>query len=169
MVVEQLALAAAILLTFPTTDTATAFEVSRVCLDVGQTHGVPPAVCVGVAWVESGFTPAIRNDRTGACGLMQVMPRSKARPWGYPRSCEEMQQIDIGADAGGWALARWMRLTPNMARALERYNTGYIAELKPRGERYRRKVLRHVRRLRQHHLSTHNNLTNLLDPLGFGL
>jgi hypothetical protein len=85
----------------------------------GQKHNLDPALLVGLMIIENArIDPAARSN-VGATGLMQVMP-FHAGQWG----CESRNLVNIEANIchGVNILASYIKGSPNLDRALLRYN-----------------------------------------------
>ena len=93
--------------------------------DAAKRHQVPEDLVLAVIHVESGFRPDVCS-RAGACGLMQLMPRtaaSLARRLGHEDYDVEDPAFNI--DAGTAYLAYLLKLFKgDKAMALAGYNAG---------------------------------------------
>jgi murein DD-endopeptidase MepM/ murein hydrolase activator NlpD/beta-lactamase regulating signal transducer with metallopeptidase domain len=87
-------------------------EWSEVLQEAGQAHGVDPGLLAVLTLVESGGQAEARS-RTGAVGLLQVMPataESIAKERGLPIPSEaELADPALNADFGAWYLARQLQ------------------------------------------------------------
>ena len=96
--------------------------------DAAKRHQVPEDLVLAVIHVESGFRPDVCS-RAGACGLMQLMPRtaaSLARRLGHEDYDVEDPAFNI--DAGTAYLAYLLKLFKgDKAMALAGYNAGEAA------------------------------------------
>jgi len=69
---------------------------------------------------ESSFRPGIVNRRTGAVGLLQILPEGGANPWGFTK--EELKNPWLNADLGARYLARCLTVCRSIGKALGRYH-----------------------------------------------
>jgi len=85
----------------------------------GQKHNLDPALLVGLMIIENAKIDPVARSNVGATGLMQVMP-FHAGKWG----CESRNLADIEANIchGVNILASYIKGSPNLDRALLRYN-----------------------------------------------
>jgi hypothetical protein len=85
----------------------------------GQKHNLDPALLVGLMIIENAKIDPGARSNVGATGLMQVMP-FHAGEWG----CESRNLVNIEANIchGVNILASYVRGSPNLDRALLRYN-----------------------------------------------
>jgi soluble lytic murein transglycosylase-like protein len=82
--------------------------------------GVDVGLLAGIVYVESTFNPAARN-RSGATGLMQVMPRNADR-----LDCGDLGDPDDNIACGVEVLQRFMKRYDNhIVYGLSAYNAGY--------------------------------------------
>jgi soluble lytic murein transglycosylase len=77
------------------------YRYSKMITEIAPKHGVDPLLVKAVMRQESGFDPFARS-RTGAVGLMQVMPAT-GRAIGIPEGQLWNERTNIGA--GAWLLA----------------------------------------------------------------
>ncbi len=85
-------------------------------------RGLDPLLLLAVAWVESGFNPAVESP-VGAAGIMQMLP-STARSLG----CSDNIDTSCQADAAANYLIRLMnRYQGDVLYALCAYNSGPVA------------------------------------------
>jgi len=85
----------------------------------GQKHNLDPALLVGLMIIENARIDPSARSNVGATGLMQVMP-FHAGQWG----CESRNLVNIEANIchGVNILASYIKGSPNLDRALLRYN-----------------------------------------------
>lgn len=113
-------------------------------------QGVDPVVALKIAKLESGFRPRAVNRKTGASGLLQLMPRSAEAL--EPGSSRNLLDPSVNARVGvkhmvrcqqagartGDEIARchvagWRGWNRRLARWAERYKVSYVAQF--RGQR----------------------------------
>lgn len=85
----------------------------------GVKHKLEPSLLVGLMIIENAKIDPVARSNVGATGLMQVMPFHSGQ-WG----CESADLVDIEANIchGANILAKYVRTSPNLDRALLRYN-----------------------------------------------
>jgi soluble lytic murein transglycosylase-like protein len=91
-----------------------------------------PALILSMMYVESRFKKNVVS-RSGACGLMQLIPRwNKEKINGklVRYSCEKIMEPRRNIRLGIMALKRWLKATGSLDRALCGYNAGNICRKK---------------------------------------
>ncbi len=117
--------------------TAGAAEIRDVVIAAALRHAVPVRLALGVAAVESGFSPRARSG-AGALGLMQIMPAT-ARGLGCRGS---LLSAAVNADCGARYLARLLRRCGgDLRRAAALYTVGEFGDPR-RGRDYAARVMR---------------------------
>ena len=111
-----------------------------------QRQGVDPVVALKIAKLESGFRPGAVNRKTGASGLLQLMPYSaeelepgSSRNLLDPRvkarvGVKHMVRCQQAGARSGDEIARchvagWRGWNRRLARWAERYKVSYVAQL----------------------------------------
>jgi soluble lytic murein transglycosylase-like protein len=126
-----------------TKDRALAFRIADAVVSQGKKHQIDPVLLVGVLLTEDiTLNPRARSN-VGARGLMQVMP-FHAGSWG----CGSPDLLDVETNIchGVKILKQAMKDSPNMRKALLRYN-GCVRGRNTRDcHLYDDKVLRHANR-----------------------
>ncbi|MDD9969271.1 MAG: lytic transglycosylase domain-containing protein [Myxococcales bacterium] len=114
--------------------------VKRIVRAAAQRHGLSPALAMSVARSESSFRPHVIS-RTGAMGVMQLMPDTAAA-----LGVEDPFDPEQNADGGVRYLRRLLsRYRGNRAQALAAYNAG-PGRVRRGAQRLPRATLRYVRR-----------------------
>jgi soluble lytic murein transglycosylase len=117
------------------------YRYSKMIVEIAPRYGVEPSLVKAVMRQESGFDPFARS-RTGAVGLMQVMPAT-GRAIGIPEGQLWNERTNIGA--GAWLLAHaleyWRKqpVDDPVPFALAEYNAGRGVVLKwvPTGQTHK--------------------------------
>ena len=135
-------------------------SVARRCLAVeslvraaAERHGLDPALLMGMARVESRYRPDIRNRRSGATGIMQIMPAT-----GTGFGCGDLLDPAENIECGARVLARYMAIfAGDRTYAVAAYHAGpgrvrrdYEAGRLPRNMRYVNRVLEERTRYLRH-------------------
>lgn len=125
-------------------------------------RGVPVAVALAVAEVETGNVPESRRDAvvsSGNIGRMQVNASTWCPVLGLPRAAcvRALQQRSVNVQVGVAVLARVQRRYehPDLTRCacggrhswVGHYNAGTLVQAGSRGERYGNRVVYKVRRM----------------------
>ncbi len=79
-------------------------SVRPLAVEVSERHGLDLALVMAVARVESDYVPAVKNRRTGATGLMQVMPST-----GKHFSCGDLEAPADNLECGARVLGRYLK------------------------------------------------------------
>ena len=111
-------------------------RIAAIVAAAARRHGVPEALALGVARVESGMNPRARN-RSGASGVMQIMPRTA-----HGLGCHgSLFDPVVNADCGARYLARLLRISGgDQRRAAGMYLTGEGGSVRS-GARYAERVM----------------------------
>ena len=120
----------------------------RVTKDVG----IDLSLVMAVARVESSYNPSARNRRSGATGLMQVMPST-----GRGFKCGSLRNRESNLRCGARVLKRYLRyFDDELIYGVAAYHSGPVAPKKarasgklPRNMNYVEKVLRFRTRFRR--------------------
>jgi soluble lytic murein transglycosylase-like protein len=89
-----------------------------------RTQAVPPDMVNGIIWVESRFQPYAHSSK-GACGLMQLMPRTGQEVARAIGMRYEPYDPEFNIHAGTYYFARMVeRFNGNVTLALAAYNIG---------------------------------------------
>lgn len=95
---------------------------------------VDPVLILSMMYVESRFQKNAVS-RSGACGLMQLIPKWNKEEINGKRvkySCKEIMEPERNIRLGVAALKRWYKATKSMDRSLCGYNAGNICRKKIR-------------------------------------
>jgi soluble lytic murein transglycosylase-like protein len=94
-------------------------EIRHALIDASNVTGVPFELLRSVAYVESRYKPGARNPKSGASGLMQLMPATAKG-----LDVDPFNPV-LAARAGGKLLAHWrQKYRGSWAHALAAYNWG---------------------------------------------
>ena len=107
--------------------------------------GIELSLIMAVARVESGYNPKARNRRSGATGLMQVMPST-----GRGFQCGDLTDAEKNMRCGSRVLKRYLKyFDGDLLYGVAAYHTGPVAPKKakkqkklPRNMNYVEKVLK---------------------------
>lgn len=119
------------------------FTMAVAFTDAATDTGFDVDVLVAIAYVETGGTLDAEavNPKSGACGLMQVIPK-----W-VPESCGDLLDVETGISVGAGVASFWRRYSKRTGEHwLSHYNEGI--DVGPRGRGYTRAVLGRLRRIR---------------------
>ena len=103
--------------------------------DAATTHGVPKHIAHGVVKTESNYRCNAKNPRTGASGMMQVLPRT-AKGMGIQGN---LMDCKTGLDAGMRYLKMALNRGGETCQGISLYERGIYAPLTCTA--YGRKVL----------------------------
>jgi len=95
-----------------------ALTVQQLLVQAAARYGVDPNLVISIAQRESGFR-SIVNPRTGACGVMQLLP-STAAAYGVSNCLDPAQNIDAGVHLLSDLLAQF----GDLAEAVAAYDWG---------------------------------------------
>jgi soluble lytic murein transglycosylase-like protein len=125
-----------------THDRALAFRIADALVDQAEKEKIDPALLVGVLLTEDATLDPHARSSVGARGLMQVMP-FHAGKW---KECPSSDLADITSNIcyGTSILAQYIKKTPNIQKALLRYNGCVRGTNTPNCESYSGKVLKYA-------------------------
>lgn len=123
-----------------TSDTVLARRIAQAIVVEGGRKKIDPALLVGVVLTEDAKLDPKAKSFVGARGLMQVMPFHAGKWKGCPSS--DLFQIDNNICHGTSILADLIKRSPNVERALQRYNGCVRGTNTPNCHTYSGKVLR---------------------------
>jgi len=101
-------------------------------VEQSKESGFDPTLILSMMYVESRFKKNVVS-RSGACGLMQLIPKwNKEEVGGKLKkySCKEIMEPKRNIRLGIIALKKWLRSTGSLDRALCGYNAGNICRKK---------------------------------------
>src|SRR6185503_19934002 len=103
-----------------TKDTVRANTIAQALVTEGRKKNLDPALLIGVLLTENTRLDPRASSNVSARGLMQVMPFHKGK-W---MECPSSDLVDIGSNIcyGTSILAQYIKKTPNIEKALLRYN-----------------------------------------------
>jgi soluble lytic murein transglycosylase-like protein len=118
-------------------DDAVADRAAAAVVAEGQKHKLDPSLLVGLMIIENAKIDPVARSNVGATGLMQVMPFHSGK-WG----CESSSLVNIEANIchGVNILADLVKHSPNLDRALLRYNGCVRGRNTPNCHTYPKKV-----------------------------
>ena len=125
-----------------TKDTARAQQIAVAMVQEGKRKNISPSLLIGVLLTEAADLNPRSRSFVGARGLMQIMP-FHAGEW--KKECGDGTDLyDIGTNIchGVAILASYMKKSPNIERALLRYNGCVRGTNTPHCHTYSGKVLR---------------------------
>jgi len=97
-------------------------------------QGIDPFITLAVIHVESSWRPQVVSG-SGACGLMQVVPRMNPTRSGRVYTCEELMNPYLNIRIGVRALKKWIKIAKgDVPLGLCAYNAGYRCFRSPRYE-----------------------------------
>jgi hypothetical protein len=129
-----------------TKDTARAREIATAMVREGGRKNISPSLLIGVLLTEAADLNPRSRSFVGARGLMQIMP-FHAGEW--KKECGDGTDLyDIGTNIchGVAILASYMKKSPNLEKALLRYNGCVRGTNTPHCHTYSGKVLRYAER-----------------------
>lgn len=129
-----------------TKDTARAQQIAVAMVQEGKKKNISPSLLIGVLLTEAADLNPRSRSFVGARGLMQIMP-FHAGEW--KKECGDGTDLyDIGTNIchGVAILASYMKKSPNIERALLRYNGCVRGTNTPHCHTYSGKVLRYAER-----------------------
>jgi Transglycosylase SLT domain len=123
-----------------TKDTVRANAIAVALVKEGAKKNLDPALLIGVLLTENAKLDPRASSNVSARGLMQVMPFHKGK-W---KDCPSNDLVDIGSNIcyGTSILAQYIKKTPNIEKALLRYNGCVRGTNTPHCYTYSGKVLR---------------------------
>jgi soluble lytic murein transglycosylase-like protein len=104
----------------------------------GRKHNVDPMLLVGLMLTENARIDPIARSNVGAAGLMQIMPFHSGK-WGC--ASRNLLNIESNICHGVNILAKYIHTSPNLNKALLRYNGCVRGRNTPNCHTYPRKVL----------------------------
>ena len=104
----------------------------------GRKHNVDPMLLVGLMLTENAKIDPRARSNVGAAGLMQIMPFHSGK-WGC--ASRNLLNIESNVCHGVSILAKYIRTSPNLNKALLRYNGCVRGRNTPNCHTYPRKVL----------------------------
>lgn len=123
-----------------TNDTVLARRIAQAIVIEGGKRKIDPALLVGVVLTEDAKLDPRAKSFVGARGLMQVMPFHAGKWKGCPSA--DLFAIDNNICHGVSILADLIKRSPNVERALQRYNGCVRGTNTPNCHTYSGKVLR---------------------------
>ena len=123
-----------------TSDTVLARRIAQAIVVEGGKKKIDPALLVGIVLTEDAKLDPQAKSFVGARGLMQVMPFHAGKWKGCPSS--DLFSIDSNICHGTSIIADLIKRSPNVARALQRYNGCVKGTNTPNCGTYSGKVLR---------------------------
>lgn len=136
-----------------TKDTARARRIANAMVYEGGRKNISPSLLIGVLLTEDATLDPKARSFVGARGLMQIMP-FHAGEW--KKDCgsgADLYDIDANICHGVAILASYMKKSPNVERALLRYNGCVRGTNTPNCHTYSGKVLRYAERAASQMLS----------------
>ncbi len=97
---------------------ALAQSVQQLLAQAAARYGIDPSLVMAMAQRESGFRNIV-NPRTGACGVMQLLPAT-ARAYGVTNCLDAAQNIDAGVHV----LADYISQFGDVVKAVAAYDWG---------------------------------------------
>jgi soluble lytic murein transglycosylase-like protein len=118
-------------------DDAVADRAAAAVVAEGEKHNLDPSLLVGLMIIENSRIDPWAKSNVGATGLMQIMPFHSGQ-WG----CDSPNLVNIEANIchGVNILAQYVRTSPNLDRALLRYNGCVRGRNTPNCHTYPKKV-----------------------------
>lgn len=125
-----------------TKDTVRANTIAQALVTEGAKKHLDPALLIGVLLTENAKLDPKARSNVSARGLMQVMP-FHAGKW---KECPSSDLADIASNIcyGTSILAQYIKKTPNVQKALLRYNGCVRGTNTPHCESYSGKVLKYA-------------------------
>ena len=123
-----------------TADTVLARRIAQAIVVEGGKKKIDPALLVGIVLTEDAKLDPRARSFVGARGLMQVMPFHAGKWKGCPSA--DLFSIDSNICHGTSIIADLIKRSPNVARALQRYNGCVRGTNTPNCGTYSGKVLR---------------------------
>jgi hypothetical protein len=125
-----------------TKDTVRANTIAQALVTEGRKKNLDPALLIGVLLTENAKLDPGASSNVSARGLMQVMPFHKGK-W---KDCPSNDLVDIGSNIcyGTSILAQYIKKTPNIQKALLRYNGCVRGTNTPHCYTYSGKVLKYA-------------------------
>ncbi len=123
-----------------TKDTVRANAIAEALVKEGAKRDLDPALLIGVLLTENAKLDPRASSNVSARGLMQVMPFHRGK-W---KDCPSNDLVDIASIIcyGTSILAQYIKKTPNMQKALLRYNGCVRGTNTPHCHTYSGKVLK---------------------------
>jgi len=101
-------------------------------IDAGEEFDLDPVFLAAVAEVESHFKLFAKSNKR-AVGVMQVVPQIWVKLLPFVESADDLYNLHVNVRAGAYILAHYRRVCgPDYQRALQCYNGGPRARLRPR-------------------------------------
>jgi hypothetical protein len=125
-----------------TKDTVRANTIALALVKEGAKRNLDPALLIGVLLTENAKLDPRASSNVSARGLMQVMPFHRGK-W---KDCPSNDLVDIASNIcyGTSILAQYIKKTPNMEKALLRYNGCVRGTNTPHCYTYSGKVLKYA-------------------------
>jgi soluble lytic murein transglycosylase-like protein len=126
---------------------AAATDWTPLAIEVGERHGVDPALVISVIAAESGGHPGAINPSDPSYGLMQVTPATASWLLGRPISPDDLLDPALNVDVGTRYLAYQLaRYRGDVALAVNAYRAGTASDT-PRSQSYVTRVFDFLDRL----------------------
>jgi soluble lytic murein transglycosylase-like protein len=119
-------------------DDGVADRAAAAVVSEGRKHNVDPMLLVGLMLTENAKIDPLARSNVGAAGLMQIMPFHSGR-WGC--ASRNLLNIESNICHGVNILAKYIHTSPDLNRALLRYNGCVRGRNTPNCHTYPRKVL----------------------------
>lgn len=94
-------------------------QIVDAAVEAGRQNDIDPLLLLSIAAAESNFDPNAKNRRSGASGLMQVMPKIHARR--FSRKEGGVFDIDANLQVGAELLRELIDKTGSLQRGLKHY------------------------------------------------
>ena len=131
-------------------DTARAERIATAVVREGRRKNIDPALLIGLLIAENAKFDTTARSNVSARGLMQVMPFHHGK-WGCGQG--SLFDIDTNVCTGVAILADYMKRSPNLSKALLRYNGCVRGTNTPNCHTYSGKVLRYAEKAAMQMLS----------------
>ncbi len=131
-------------------DTARAERIAKAVVREGRRKSIDPALLIGLLIAENAKFDTTARSNVSARGLMQVMPFHHGK-WGCGDG--SLFDIDTNVCTGVAILADYMKRTPNISKALLRYNGCVRGTNTPNCHTYSGKVLKYAEKAASQMLS----------------
>lgn len=125
-----------------TKDTVRANRIAQAIINEGGKRNLDPALLIGVLLTENAKLDPVARSNVSARGLMQVMPFHAGKWKACPSS--DLANIESNICYGTSILADLVKRSPNMERALLRYNGCVRGTNTPHCHTYSGKVLKYA-------------------------
>ena len=110
---------------------------------IAAEQSVDLSLIMAVARVESGYNPEARNRRSGALGLMQVMPST-----GRAFKCGDLRDAESNMRCGSRVLKRYLKYFDNeLLYGIAAYHSGPVAPKKARKQKQLPKNMNYVEKV----------------------